>query len=69
MFTAAVFAIADTWKQPPSAHQQTPGLRKCGVCVYVFLCVCVCGGISLSHKKELTTAICTNTGGPRDYYT
>ena len=26
-------------------------------------------GVLLSHKKERNNAICSNTGGPRDYYT
>ena len=33
------------------------------------MCVCVCDGVLLSHKKEGNNAICSNMDGPRDYHT
>ena len=71
-------------KETTYAHQQTTGLRRCGV--YICLCVCVYIYIyntyilyniqtytntqwNISHKKEWNIAICSNLYGPRDYHT
>ena len=60
MFTAALFTIAKTWKQPkcPSTDEW---IKKMW-CIYTY------NGILLSHKKR-NKAICSNMGGPRDYHT
>ena len=60
MFIAALFTTAKTWKQPicPSTDEW---IKK--------MCVCVCDGVLLSHKKEGNNAICSNMDGPRDYHT
>ena len=55
MFTAALFTIAKTWKQPI----QDRGKDKEDV-VHIY------NGILLSHKKEGNNAICSNMDGPRD---
>ena len=36
VFIAALFTIAQT-RKPPSDHGQTISLRRCGVCVYVYI--------------------------------
>ena len=59
VFTAALFTIAKTWKQPkcPSMDEW---IRKCGTYIYK--------EILPSHKKEWNNAIDSNTDGPRDYH-
>ena len=42
--------------------QQMSGWRRCGACIFY-------NRILLSHKKEWSNAICSNTDWPRDYYT
>ena len=57
MVTAALFAIAKTWKQP-----------KCPLtdeCIKMWLQMH--NGILLIHKKEWNNAICSIMHGPRDY--
>ena len=57
MFTAALFTIAKTWKQPkcPSTEEW---IKKCSVYIH--------NGILFSHKKEQNNAICSNLDEPRD---
>ena len=59
MFSAALFTIARTWKQPkcPSTEEW---IKKMSF---------ILGGILLTHKKEQNNAICINTDGPRDCHT
>ena len=59
MFTAALFTIAKTWKQPkcPSTDEW---IKRCGIYIY--------NGI-LAIKKEWNNAIFSNMDGPRDYHT
>ena len=56
VFTAALFTIAVTWKQPFDR-----GLDKEDI-VHRY------NGLLFSHKKEWNNVICSNTDGPRDYY-
>ena len=60
MFTAALFTIAKTWKQPKCPFDRW--LDKEDV-VYTH------NGVLLNHKKEWNNAICSNMDGPRDYHT
>ena len=60
MFTAALFTIAKTWKQPKCPNNRW--LDKEDV-VYIH------NGMLLSHKKEWNIFICSNMDGPRDYHT
>ena len=57
MFTAALFTIVRTWKQPkcPSTDEW---IKKMWYILY--------NGVLLSHKKERNNAICSNVDGPRD---
>ena len=61
MFTAALFTIAKTWKQPKCLW--TDEWIKMWYVIYIY------NGILLSCKKEWNNAICSNIGGPRDYHT
>ena len=60
MFTAALFTIAKTLKQPkcPSTEEW---IKKCSVYIH--------NGILFSHKKEQNNAICTDMDGPSSYLT
>ena len=59
MFTAALFRIAKTWKQPkcPSTDE------------WIKMMWYIYNGILLSHKKEQNNAICSNMAATRDYHT
>ena len=57
MFTAALFTIARSWKQPKSPTTDK-WIRKMW---YI--------GILLSHKKERNWVICRDVDGPRDCHT
>ena len=61
MFTAALFTIARTWKQPkfPSTFEWMD--KEDEVHIY--------NGIRLNHTKEWNNAICSNVDGPRDSHT
>ena len=59
MFTAALFTIAKTQKQPKSSSFIDRGMDKEDV-IHTYK------GILLSHKKEWNNAICGNVDGPRD---
>ena len=61
MYTAALFTIAKTWKQPkcPSTDEQ---IKKMW---YTY----IHSGILLSYKKEWNFVICSNMDGPKDYHT
>ena len=61
MFIAALFIIANNWKQPKCSL--TDEWIKKAWCTYIH------NGILLSHKKEWNNAICSNTDGPRDHQT
>ena len=65
MFTAALFTIARTWKQP-KCPLTDEWIKKMW---YVYTMVHIYNGILLSHKKEQNNAICSNMEGPRDYHT
>ena len=58
MFTAALFTIAQTWKQPkcPSTGMATDVVH-------------IQNGLLLSHKKEWNCTICKNMDRPRDSHT
>ena len=58
VFIAALFSIAEIWKQPKSINS---GMDKEDV-------VHISSGILYSHKKEWNNAICSNTDGSRDCY-
>ena len=58
MFTAALFTIAKTQKQPVSINRW---MDKDNV-VHIY------SRILLSHKKEWNDAICSSIDGPRDYH-
>ena len=60
MFSAVLFTIAKTWKQPkcPSADEWMD--KEALVHIY--------NGV-LSYKKEWNNAICSHMDGPGDYYT
>ena len=65
IFIAALSILAKTWRQPkcPQADEQLRKMWKMwGVCV------CVCTGILLGHKKR-KNAICNNIDRPRDDHT
>ena len=54
----------------PSAHQETIGLRRCGMCVCVYTHTHTThNGILHSHKIEWNIAICSNMDGAREYHT
>ena len=59
MFMAALFTMANTWKQPkcPSIEEW---IKKMW---YIY------NGILLGHINEQNNAICSNMDGPRDYHT
>ena len=68
MFTAALFKISNTWKQPKSqttdewmkkmsSHRHT----------HTHTHTHTQNGILLSHKKEWNSAIFNNADGPREY--
>ena len=59
MFTAALFTVAKTWKQPKCRIDKEDKEDM----------VHVCNGILLSRQKERNNAICSNMNGPRDYHT
>ena len=56
MFIAALFTIAETWKQPkcPSTNVVSEDV------------VHIHDGLLLSHKQEQNNAICSNMHGTRD---
>ena len=58
MFTAAIFTMAKTWRQPRWPSTDDWIKKMC----YIY------NGILLSHKKEWNDAICCNMNGSRDYY-
>ena len=60
MFTAALFTIAKTWKQPkcPSTDEW---IKK--------MCYIYTTEYYSARKKEWNNAICSNMDGPRDYHT
>ena len=64
MFTAALFIIAETWKQP-SCPLTDKWIKDDVVYTYTH----THHGISFSHKKEWNNAICSNLDEPRDYHT
>ena len=44
------------------------------MCIYmytmcIYICVCICNGILLSHKKEWNWVICRDVDGPRVHHT
>ena len=59
LFTAALFTIAQTWKQPkcPSVNERIK--KMCSVYTMEYY----------SAIKKDNNAICSNVGGPRDYHT
>ena len=57
VFTAALFTIAKTWKQP-----KCPSTEECLKKMWYIQW-------NISHKKERNNAICSNMDGPRDYHT
>ena len=57
MFTASLFTIAKTWKQPKCPWTDE-WIKKI-----------LHNEILLSYKKEWNNAISSNTDGPRDYHT
>ena len=61
MFTAALFTIAKTWKQPkcPSTEEWIEKMW------YIYIQWNYYSAI----KKERNNAICSNMDGPRDYHT
>ena len=59
MFTAALFTVAKTWKQP-----KCPSTDEWIKMWYIYT-----NGILLSHKIEWNNAIYSNMDGPRDYHT
>ena len=62
MFTAALFTMVKTWKQPKS-----PLTGKWINKMWITHTHTI--GILLCHKKERNNAICINMDGPRDYHT
>ena len=56
MFTAALFTIAKTWKQPKCATIDELIKEMRCVCVYIYIYIYICiyihNGILLSHKKN-----------------
>ena len=61
MFTAALFAIAKTWKQPKCPLTEEWIKKRWYIYIH--------NGILLSHKKEQNNAICSNMDGNRDSHT
>ena len=61
IFIVALFTIAKTLKQS-KCPLTDEWIKKMW---YIY----ICNGILLSHKKQWNNAICSNTDGPRDYYT
>ena len=57
MLIAALFTIANTWKQP-----KCPSIEECLKKMWYIQW-------NISHKKERNNAICSNMDGPRDYHT
>ena len=76
MFTAALFTIARTWKQPlcPSTDEQIKklgGVYVC-VCIYIYTLTHIYTHTD-THTMEYHSAIkknqiCNNMDGPRDYH-
>ena len=62
MFTAALFTIAKTWKQPncPSTEEWVKNMWGVCVCVYIMEYYSVI-------KKTMKNAIYSNMDGTRDY--
>ena len=58
VFTAALFTIAKTWKQPKQQPDRRMNKENVG---HIY------NGIPLNHKKERNNAICSNVNGHRDY--
>ena len=53
MFTAALFTIPKTWKQPKCPFTDE-WVKKTHICVCVYIYICIYNGILLSHiKKEI----------------
>ena len=61
MFTAALFAIAKTWKQLKYPLTDEWIKKMCYIYIMEYLL--------LSHKKENNNAICSNMHGTRDSHT
>ena len=69
MFTAALFIITKTWKQPkcPSTDKWIKKMWCVYICVYIYVCVCVCVYIYIyiyiyihTHIMEYYSAIKKN---------
>ena len=77
MFTAALFTIAKTWKQPkcPTTEEWVKKMWYMYVCVYIYIFrysyfyIHTHSEILLSHKEEGNNAICSSMDGPRDDHT
>ena len=64
MFTAVLFTIAKTWKQP-----KCPSMDKEDVAyTHTYMHTHTHNGILFSHKKEWNFAICNNVVGSGGYY-
>ena len=60
MFTAALFTIAKTWKQPKCPPTDEWIKKMWYIYTVEYL---------LSHKKERNNAICSDVDATRDYHT
>ena len=78
MFTAALFTMANTWKQPkcPSKDEwikkmwyKSAKIAQFGECQTEEDVVYIHNGILLRHKMEQNNAICSNLNGTRDFHT
>ena len=70
MFMAALYTIANIWKQPkcPSAEEWIKKMWCVCVCVYIYIYIYIYNGILIRHKKEGKFAICSNMDGLRGHY-
>ena len=64
MFTAALYTIARTWKQP-----KCPSTEEWIKNIHIFFVVHIYNGILLSYKKERRWVICRDLDGPRECHT
>ena len=68
MLTAALFTIAETWKQPkPSSTDEW--IKMWCVHTHTHTHTHTHRGILPSHKKEQNNAICSNRDATREYHT
>ena len=71
MFTAALFTVVKTWKQPKCLVIDEWYMCVCVyVCMYIYMkYYYIYNGILLSHKKEQIKTFCSSIDGTRYYHT